>query len=261
MKLTTFDYPKEVDFFLFMGQSNMAGRGAVSKEYPQKAPGVVLGTGFEYRAISSPGVLFPITEPFGGTEDKIDGIYDPNKSGSMVSAFANEWFKGCSVPIVGVSASKGGSSILRWQKGTVYLTDAEYRVKGALRFLEEKGIIVRHKFLLFCQGETDGDNKMCGSDYKMYFNNTFEEIKQWGIEHCFMIKIGLYNGSDDIDYEIIRGAQEEIALEREDVTICSRLFETMKGRGLMKDAFHYYQEGYNEVGVDAAQNILENVYG
>ena len=39
----------------------------------------------------------------------------------------------------------------------------------------------------------------------------------------------------------------------------SLLFDTMKARGLMKDSFHYYQAGYNEVGKDAAQNTAKYV--
>ena len=30
----------------------------------------------------------------------------------------------------------------------------------------------------------------------------------------------------------------------------------MKARGLMKDAFHYYQQAYNEVGAEAACNAV-----
>ena len=256
MKQTIAESIKEVDFFLFMGQSNMAGRGIVNEEHPQRAPELIKGAGYEYRAISAPGQLFPIQEPFGKTEDKLDGIYDPNKSGSMVTSFVNTWYQGCHVPVIGVSASKGGSSILRWQKDTVYLTDAEYRVKSALKYLKDNNINIRHKYLLWCQGETDGDNKMSGADYKKHFYNTLEEVMSWGVEHCFMIKIGLYNGPDGNDYTIIRQAQEEIASECPNVTMCSRILETMKSRGLMKDAFHYYQQGYNEVGADAATNIL-----
>ena len=44
-----------------------------------------------------------------------------------------------------------------------------------------------------------------------------------------------------------------------DITVVSRLFETMKARGLMKDSFHYYQAGYNEVGKDAAVNTAKYV--
>ena len=69
-----------------------------------------------------------------------------------------------------------------------------------------------------------------------------------------------YNGTaDDICYDEIRNAQYSFAEHRKDITVVSRLFETMKARGLMKDSFHYYQAGYNEVGKDAAQNTAKYV--
>ena len=53
----------------------------------------------------------------------------------------------------------------------------------------------------------------------------------------------------------VRNAQYSFAEHRKDITVVSRLFETMKARGLMKDSFHYYQAGYNEVGKDLSKVI------
>ena len=86
----------------------------------------------------------------------------------------------------------------------------------------------------------------------------YEKLKAVGIEHCFLIGIGAYNGTaDDICYDEIRNAQYSFAEHRKDITVVSRLFETMKARGLMKDSFHYYQAGYNEVGKDAAIDVYK----
>ena len=88
----------------------------------------------------------------------------------------------------------------------------------------------------------------------------YEKLKAVGIEHCFLIGIGAYNGTaNDICYDEIRNAQYSFAERRKDITVVSRLFETMKARGLMKDSFHYYQAGYNEVGKDAAINTAKYV--
>ena len=65
-----------VDVFLFAGQSNMAGRGIPCKRFPETAPAVLPGAGWEYRAVSAPGQLFPITEPFGIHENNPNGISD-----------------------------------------------------------------------------------------------------------------------------------------------------------------------------------------
>ena len=53
-----------VDLFLFMGQSNMAGRGIVSDIWPEEAPKVLEAAGYEYRAVSDPGRLYTFEEPF-----------------------------------------------------------------------------------------------------------------------------------------------------------------------------------------------------
>lgn len=74
-----------VDVVLFMGQSNMAGRG-IADMAPQVQPGM----GYEYRAITAPNRLTPLQEPFGKDENNPDGVYEPGmKTGSMVSAFVN----------------------------------------------------------------------------------------------------------------------------------------------------------------------------
>ena len=49
--------------------------------------------------------------------------------------------------------------------------------------------------------------------------------------------------------------QEEIAQTNSHVTLVSRVFSSMRERGLMKDAFHYYQAAYNEIGTEAGKNV------
>ena len=151
------------DFFLFAGQSNMAGRGISCPQFPEVAPALISGAGVEFRAISDPSALFSVCEPFGAAENTPD----------------------------------------------VYAEQ-------------------------FC---------------RMY-----ETLRRENIEHCFLIGIGEYNGpATDISYDAIRNAQYALADQRSDLTVVSRSFETMKARGLMKDAFHYYQAGYNETGQTAGE--------
>lgn len=49
---------KIIDLAVFMGQSNMAGRGNA-----KEAPVVKKGMGYEYRAITEPDKLVPMQEP------------------------------------------------------------------------------------------------------------------------------------------------------------------------------------------------------
>ena len=133
-------------------------------------------------------------------------------------------------------------------------------LKNVQTFCEQHNITLRHQYLLWCQGESDGDHHTSADEYTKQFMHMYEKLKAVGIEHCFLIGIGAYNGTaDDICYDEIRNAQYSFAERRKDITVVSRLFETMKARGLMKDSFHYYQAGYNEVGKDAAQNTAKYV--
>lgn len=246
------------DLVLFMGQSNMAGRGATDALHPQPAPALCPGAGYEYRAVSAPGRLFPLQEPFGATEDRPGGIDDQQrKTGSLATSFANTWFTLTGVPVVGVSAAKGGSRIEEWLPGSPYLTDAQDRLGSARNFLLHNGWHIRRCLVLWCQGESDGDAATPPPVYKQRFARMFRSLQQQGVEDCLLIRIGCYNGEDAaVCYRPIRRAQEELCRERDHVHLVSTAFAGMKSRGLMKDAFHYYQQAYNEVGEEAAQKAV-----
>lgn len=254
---------RTMDLFLFAGQSNMAGRGVPCERYPERAPAVTPGAGWEFRAVSDSTRLYPLEEPFGKNENRPEGIHEEIKTGSMVSAFANAYYAETHVPVVGVSASKGGSSMVEWQPGSLYLTDALERLKMARSWLISREYSVRHVFVLWCQGETDGDLGTPKEAYQQGFDRMLRAMRNAGAERLFLVRVGHYNGPEDpFRYVPMMRWQEEIARTRPDVTMASRLFSTMRERGLMKDAFHYYQAGYNEVGWEAGVNtaawVLQN---
>lgn len=246
---------KMIDLFMFMGQSNMAGRGICDEKFKEKAPDLIEEAGYEFRAVSSPDRLYKITEPFGKAENRVGGIDDGDlKTGSMVTAFANAYYKNTGVQIVGVSASKGGSTIAQWQPGEAYLEDALLRLRSAVTFLKSKGYVIRHQYMLWSQGESDGDIAKSMDAYCAAFDRMFNKMMENGIEKCFMVRTGKYNGAKGYDYAEIRKAQDKIAQVNEDVIMVSTAFSKMKERGLMKDEFHYYQQAYNEVGKEAGEN-------
>lgn len=171
----------EVDFFAFMGQSNMAGRGIA-----EQAPTVPQGHGYEFRAITDPSTLHPITEPFGKDENLLSGIYEPGmKTGSLVSAFVNSCYQQTGVPIVGVSASKGGSSIAEWAPGSSFYSDAASRTRQCLIWLQNHHINVRHRSMVWCQGCTDGD---LHTDPEVYYRKTRDMLSSFreecGLTRC-----------------------------------------------------------------------------
>ncbi len=258
----TSDRLHKADLFLFMGQSNMAGRGESCERFPDPAPPLKKGAGYEYRAVTDPDNLIPIKEPFGRDENRAEGIDDGDrKTGSMVTAFVNSYYQCTGVPIIGVSASKGGSSILQWQPDKKFFADVKERLSSCRRYLRNEEISILHTCLLWCQGETDGDKGMTGRMYQHYFMQFWEELKLQGIEHCFFILIGNYNGSEEISYQEIQTIQRKLTETVPEIILADESFPAMKERGLMKDSFHYYQKAYNEVGTNAGRKVAHILYG
>lgn len=83
-----------------------------------------------------------------------------------------------------------------------------------------------------------------------------ERLRKAGIEKCFLVTIGEYNGKDGYEeaYRKIRHTQLELAEKVEDIILVCDEFHTMKARELMKDSYHYFQTAYNEVGKVAGEN-------
>lgn len=241
---------KEILLMMFMGQSNMAGRGNAGK-----APMLIRGAGYEYRSVTAPDCLSVLKEPFGENENNEHGVTEPGmKTGSMVTAFVNACYAKTGIPIVGVSCAKGGSSIAEWMPGSSYYTDAVEREKSCERWLLSHGYCIRYKGLVWCQGCTDGDLRTLPDIYKertLQFIHSYSQ--ECGIKKCFLIQIG--NHRDDRKlYVPIQNAQAKLAQEDEDIILVSGLLKTFADRGLMKDEFHYLQEGYNLIGEDAGAN-------
>ena len=223
----------------------MAGRG----DY-RKAPKAISDNLYEFRAISDPTKLYPVAEPFGVNENLIGGIDDGvKKSGSLVTSFMNKLYSLTKTPIVGVSASKGGSTISEWQidSNSGYLKDAINRLTNAKEFLKDD---LNHTYALFLQGESDGDNGTSKDEYIRLFNNMFSHLKKAGVEKLFLIEIGRCNiKGEEHRYDEIRNAQRKL----EDITIVSNILINEP----MKDEFHFFQESYNRVGEDAATNVAK----
>lgn len=239
---------KNIDLMLFMGQSNMAGRGTASE-----APSVDVSKGMEFRAISDPTKLNPIVEPFGVNENSTGGISEPGmKTGSLVSSFVNSYHSVTGRKIIAVSASKGGSTISQWQPGTAFLNDVIYRLETAKNYLTTNGYTIDNIYMIWCQGESDGDSQTSAESYKSQLSNMITEMENNGVNHTFIIRIGNYR--DDNRYQYLINAQNEYAKITDRVTMVATKFDTYASKGLMKDQFHYKQQAYNEVGEQAGLN-------
>ncbi len=258
---------KQVDVIIFMGQSNMAGRGIVTDTHPEDAPAVLDGAGYEFRAITDPTKLYPITKTLGVDENVSGGINDTvPKTGGCVPAFVNAYFLATKTPVIAVSASEGNTRSSEWKAGTARLNDAISRLESCVAWLTANGYDIAHKYMVWCQGEADADAGVDAATYSANFANMFSEMQSHGIEKCFMIQIGEYNGTTSglvEAYQLIQQAQVEICDTTPNVVMISDSFRLFKARGLMKDQFHYYQDGYNIVGLQAGHNagLNRNISG
>lgn len=256
---------KTVDLFMFMGQSNMAGRGVTNSTWTERAPKIGYGAGYEFKAISDPTQLYPAAEPFGVDENLLDAIDDTTpdnddlttgvskKTGSCVVALMNTYFGITGVPIVGVSASEGGTPISLWQPNTAKLNDAINRLQTCVAWLEAHNYYIRHKYMMWCQGENDASTP--SADYKTAFAAMFGAMQAAGIEKCFLARIGEYNNNGSSAYSAMIQCQTEITQETADVIMATTTLASFRDRGLMKDKYHFYQAGYNEMGRYSGANI------
>lgn len=253
-----------VDLLVFAGQSNMAGRGETSEVFPDEAPAVLPNTAYEFKTITDPTQLYPLTEPFGYAENAADdasGIYDgTRKTGDMVPAFVNAYYAANgNVPSVCVSASEGGSSSIEWQPETGNnFVDLAARVRLTQTWLADNGYSIRHQYCVWCQGESDGDNINSGSEtldeYKARARAIWDGLIVLGMEKVLIVRIGHHNSGTSTRYKDIIDWQTEEAKTNKNLVLVSCDFAAMRDKGMMKDDFHYYQIGYNIAGHSAGVN-------
>ncbi|KAB1438224.1 sialate O-acetylesterase [Candidatus Galacturonibacter soehngenii] len=249
-KQLTLNKGSEVDLVMFMGQSNMSGTGD-----SEKAPVVIDGAGYEFRAISDPTQLYPIEEPFGQYENNEEGVDDKDlKTGSLVSSFVNSYYSGSGVPVVAVSASAGGSTLHSWREDGNLLPDAVNRYNMAKEWLLDNGYVIRHSYMVWLQGESDGNKQTSKEDYISSMKDIFSIMKDSGVEKCFLIRIGIRTEEPGM-YDAIIEAQTELCRDNEDFILVSTKAVELEHLGLMRDEVHYTQGGLNLIGEEAGANM------
>ena len=250
-----------VDLVLFIGQSNMAGRGTA-----RSATKVKEGHAYEFRAISDPTKLYPLEEPFGVNENNLSsGVNENKKTGSMVSAFCESYYAVTGRPIVAVSCSKGGEKISFFDKGGNVYEDACNRMKSAQSFLEQEyengntHLKLRGTYVVWLQGESDGDAGTTAATYTRTLNKIVKGFRDdIGAQQTFIIPIGTYNGNNEsrkANYAAIRNAQIAYCEDSALATVISTQLTDLHRYGYMKDEFHFKQEGYEIFGKDAGANM------
>ena len=248
------DLGDDVDLVLFIGQSNMAGRGTASE-----ATVVGEGHAYEFRAISDPTKLYPVEEPFGVNENNPEsGVSESKKTGSMVSAICESYYQATQTPIVAVSCAQGATGINFWDINRPAYADACERMLAAKEYLlEDDDFALRNTYVVWLQGEHDGGNAVTAERYTKKLTNIFDGFKaDIDADHCFVIPIGSITNEDLQDgYTVIREAQMDFCDSYADATVASIQLMDMFDLGWMKDNVHYSQRAYNLVGADVGSNM------
>lgn len=240
---------QHVDLVLFMGQSNMAGRGNADE-----ASVCTNGHAYEFRAVSDPTRLYPVTEPFGASEDDSSNILYDNgrKSGSLVSSFCETYYGLTGRRIVAVSASKGGTTTTFWKSGGSALNEALSRYGKAKKYLESNGFVIDNTLVLWYQGCSDADEKRSAADYTSATLEIFRTLLDSGADAVGVIQIGNYIDTDR--YVYIQEAQSALCTKdaSDGIVLVSTLPKTCERKS---DGIHLTQNSYNAVGADAAANF------
>ena len=235
-----------VDLLLFAGQSNMTGRGD-----PALAPALTDGAGYECKVVTNPNQLNPITEPFGLGQDS-GTMRDGNlRTGSLVTAFANEYFKQTQVPVIGVSATVVGSGRVSWS--TIHYKEAARRLNKAQKALQKKKLKIRHIYVVYMQGENDGFAGSTVKEYtdslKLFYKNL---SKKTDVEACLVIRIGKYTKQPSL-YNNVLKAQTQLCKKDKNFVLVSTKAATLPDSNYQEDGLHITQQGLNIIGREAGK--------
>ncbi|MBR4575151.1 MAG: hypothetical protein IKO16_09585 [Lachnospiraceae bacterium] len=241
---------EEVDLILFMGQSNMSGAAGDAALAPYVSP----DAGEEFRAVSDPTKLYPITEPFGVNENNPSGLYEyPGaKKGSLVSAFVNRYHELTGRKVIAVSISMGATDMSRWMLPGV-TDDVTARFNTAKSFLNDNGYKIGHMYALWLHGESDAIEGTDPEVYKSNLDTIMRPLFIGGLQKVFLIMPGRTIDYRDIFLKII-DVQKQICRESGYYAIATTIL-TKVSTEFMRDQYHYNQHVLNLVGMRSADSV------
>lgn len=248
----------KVDLIIFAGQSNMSGPGDTAL-----IPALTEGAGYEYKSVTAPKSLKVITEPFGKTENS-GNLNDGNfKTGSLVTTFVNSYYEQTGVPVVAVSATRIGSSTTWWKNGL--MSETSQRCKKAASYLKKRQIKIRHRYVVWFQGESDGLNAITEETYINNMNDIYKYLKKQNkIENFFVIRIGKYIPMEEETeqgtmvqgntFDTIIKAQTNLCISHEPFVLVSVKAASLHEWYYYPDGIHLTQYGLNILGYEAGKN-------
>ncbi|MCR5672908.1 MAG: sialate O-acetylesterase [Lachnospiraceae bacterium] len=241
---------RDVDLIFFMGQSNMSGAAGDAS----LAPHVPESAGMEFRAVSDPSTLYPITEPFGINENDPSGLHEfPGaKKGSLVSAFVNEYHELTGRRVIAVSISMGATDMKAWMSpGAV--ADVKTRYDRSLKYLKDNGYNVGHIYALWLHGESDAIEGTDPGVYRTDLDDIMRPLFIGGLQKVFIITPGRTIDYKDIFLNII-DMQKQICAESGYYAIGTTVL-TGVSTEYMRDQYHYNQHVLNLVGIETARSV------
>lgn len=242
---------KYVDLILFVGQSNMTGQGGDAA----LAPKLTDGAGYECKTVGANVSLKPLTEPFGDGEDSLLLNDSGYHNGTLVTAFVNSYFKETRVPVICVSATRGGSNSGQWASS--FGDEAIQRYTKAYRFIKKNKLKIRKSFLVYYQGESEAIYASAGFTpdyYKINVDNFVKKImKKTKVSKCLLIPIG-NSLKKVVEYDAIRIAQEQLCEGNKNIIMITEKTPVLTSRYYIRDGIHINQIGLNLIGKDAGTN-------
>lgn len=240
-KITVHD---TMDIIVFAGQSNMTNVGNASQ-----APDVTPGTAYE--AIPKKNRISHLTEPFGVGQPK-SSLKKSAQGATLVSAFANAYYKQTKTPILAMNTAKGGTSIGQWS--TSYYKEITNNIKKMEKLLKKKGLKKGHVYVVFFQGENDAMNSIVSSIYRKHMEQFMTNIQQNSdASRCFIIRIGndLKNPGN---YDKIAAVQTLLCMEDKRFVMAATIASGFGASYYQADGVHLTQTGLNKVGTQAGKN-------
>lgn len=235
-----------VDLVIFAGQSNMSGGGGNAKA----APAVAHGCGYEYRNGQSAPGLYEVEEPFGTTANGY--ICDPEglRQGTLVSAFMNKYYNATGVPVVGVSASRGGTGIYTFWNSEAVRQELVNKYLDAIAYCNSNHIYVRNRYVVWLQGETDAIALMSGTTYQAGLDELFAPLFLRNLDQVFIVTIGNFGGLPGAYDEIVNAQINKCKVDAR-FTLGTTVLHDLPDTYTV-DGVHYNQTALNMAGEETA---------
>jgi hypothetical protein len=148
--------PHDLQLFLLIGQSNMAGRGPVEAQDREVIPRVLM--------LNKEMAWVPAVDPLHFDKPNVAGV-GLGRTFAKTMLWANP-----SVSIGLIPAAFGGTSLDEWKPGDKLYTDAVKRAKEAMKSGKLRGI-------LWHQGEADAGTMEHVSSYRERFANLVQHLR------------------------------------------------------------------------------------